>query len=149
MGVLANFPALLKSQHEAWTNSSEKLSAKIRREFALQIKLLQKNQKRDKGKSIRSETDNKGQKYYVILKDQKLWSWSDKDKNGLLIDISDTQSKAQTGQKSEEDIIDEVEQHKENCKPTVVSDSMFNPPSDINFQDLGQMFKNFGVTIKP
>jgi len=110
---------------------------------------LQKNQKRDKGKSIRSETDNKGQKYYVILKDQKLWSWSDKDKNGLLIDISDTQSKAQTGQKSEEDIIDEVEQHKENCKPTVVSDLMFNPPSDINFQDLGQMFKNFGVTIKP
>lgn len=102
-----------------------------------------------KGKSLRSETDTQGSKNYAILRDNKLWSWTDKDKNGLLIDLSDTQSKAASGQKSSDDIVNEVEKYKENCKQTVVSDSLFNPPSDIKFQDLGQMFKNFGATVKP
>lgn len=102
-----------------------------------------------KGKMLRSETDTQQGKSYAILKENKLWSWGSKDKNGLIIDLSDAQSKTQTGQKSDEDIINEVEQHKQNCKPAVVSDSLFNPPADINFQDLSQMFKNFGATIKP
>lgn len=102
-----------------------------------------------KGKLIKSETEDKGQKYYAIIKDKKLWSWNDKNKQGIVFDFSEIQSKSLPGQKSDEDIINEVEQHKQNCKPTVLSDSMFNPPSDINFQDLSQMFKNFGVTLKP
>lgn len=102
-----------------------------------------------KGKSLRSETDSQGSKIYAILKDNKLWSWSDKDKNGLLMDLTDTQNKEAAGQKSGDDIIGEVEKYKQNCKQTIVSDSMFNPPSDIKFQDLSQMFKNFGVTVKP
>jgi len=102
-----------------------------------------------KGKSLRSETDSQGSKIYAILKDNKLWSWSDKDKNGIIMDLTDTQNQATGGQKSGDDIIGEVEKYKQNCKQTVVSDSMFNPPSDIKFQDLSQMFKNFGATVKP
>lgn len=104
-----------------------------------------------KGKSLRSETDNQGSKIYAILKDNKLWTWSDKDKNGIIMDLTATQSQTnpQGGQKSGDDIVNEVEKYKQNCKQTVVSDSMFNPPSDINFQDLSQMFKNLGATVKP
>lgn len=102
-----------------------------------------------KGKSIRSESDNKGDKVYAILKDNKLWSWSDKEKTGIIMDLSATQNNAQAGQKTGDDVINEVEKYKENCKQTIVSDSMFNPPSDIKFQDLSEMMKNFGATVKP
>jgi len=102
-----------------------------------------------KGKSLRSETDTQGSKVYAILKDNKLWSWSSKDKNGIIMDLTDTQNQAAGGQKSSDDLVNEVEKYKENCKQTVVSDSLFNPPNNITFQDLSQLMKNFGATIKP
>lgn len=58
---------------------------------------------------LRSEADIQGSKTYAILKDNKLWSWSDKNKNGMIIDLTDTQSQATGGQKNSDDIIGEVE----------------------------------------
>jgi len=94
-----------------------------------------------KGKSLRSETDTQGKKIYVIIKEDKLWSWNDKEKNGLIIDLSERQIEAQSGQKNEEEIIKEVEEHKQNCRQTIISDSLFNPPTNIEFQDLSEMWK--------
>lgn len=102
-----------------------------------------------KGKMLRSESDTQNGKTYAILKDNKLWSWTDKDKNGIILDLSDTQNQAAGGQKTGDDIVNDVEKYKQNCKQTIVADSLFNPPTNIIFQNLSEMMKNFGATIKP
>jgi len=102
-----------------------------------------------KGKLIRSEADTPSGKSHTILKDNKMWFWTEKDKNGFVIDLSQFPKNAPVPQKSSEDIINEVEKFKQDCKQTTISDSMFNPPADIKFQDLSQMFEKFGVTVKP
>jgi len=104
-----------------------------------------------KGKNIRSETENKTGKAYAIVKDQKLWAWGDQSKQGVLMDLTkqNTQGQSANGQKSQEDIIKEVEQYKQNCQQVVVPDSQFNPPADIKFIDLSQMLNNLGGSVKP
>lgn len=99
-----------------------------------------------KGKAIYSETESKGQKNFSILKDDKLWSWTDKDKNGVYMDLSKTASdKTQPGgYKNTEQTVKELEEFKQNCSPTVVADSMFTPPTSIQFQDLGALMQKFG-----
>jgi hypothetical protein len=39
------------------------------------------------------------------------------------------------------DIVGSLENYKQNCKSSVVSDSMFEKPSNITFQDFSQLFK--------
>jgi len=102
-----------------------------------------------KGKLIRSEADTSNGKGHTILKDNKMWFWTEKDKNGFVIDLSRFPKSVPVPQKSSEDIINEVEKFKQDCKQTAIPDSMFNPPADIKFQDLSQMFENFGATVKP
>jgi len=102
-----------------------------------------------KGQSLRSETENKTGKAYAIVKDQKLWAWSSQNTQGILMDLT-KQNQTQTGgQKSQEDIVKEVEQYKQNCQQTVVADSLFSPPTDIKFLDLSQMMQNLGGSVKP
>ncbi|HNP89002.1 MAG: hypothetical protein BWY24_00173 [Microgenomates group bacterium ADurb.Bin219] len=102
-----------------------------------------------KGKMLRSETESQGNKNYAVLKDNKLWTWSDKEKSGLIIDLTDSQNTGAGNQNTGDQIIEDVEKYRERCQQTVVADSLFNPPADITFQDLSQMMKNFGVSVKP
>lgn len=98
-----------------------------------------------KGKSIYSESETKGIKNYTILKEEKLWAWSDKDKKGIYLDLSSAKEKPKVGDyKTQEEMVEELEAQKQNCQPAVVSDSLFNPPTTIQFQDLNQLFEKFG-----
>jgi len=104
-----------------------------------------------KGKSVRSDSEYQGTKTSVIIKDNQMWLWTNKDNQGMVLDVGESsQDQAgQTGTTNPDDVIEAIEKYKQNCRQTIVADSLFNPPGNIDFQDLSQMLKNFGVTTKP
>lgn len=104
-----------------------------------------------KGKSVRSDQEYQGTKTSVIIKDNKMWLWTSKDNQGMVLDLTESsQNQAgQSGTTNPDEVIEAIEKYKQNCRQTIVADSLFNPPTNINFQDLSQMLKNFGVTVGP
>ena len=77
----------------------------------------------------------------IILKGKKMYMWrgtegyvydipDEVDENGKTIDSESTQK---------EDLMKSLEAYKDACKPAVVSDSIFNPPSDVTFTDMSSM----------
>lgn len=87
----------------------------------------------------------------IILKGKKMYMWrgtegyvydipDEVDENGKTVDSQSTQK---------EDLMKSLEAYKDACKPAVVSDSIFNPPSDVTFSDVNSMMKqNTGDMMK-
>ncbi len=87
----------------------------------------------------------------IILKGKKMYMWrgtegyvydipDEVDENGKTVDSQSTQK---------EDLMKSLEAYKDACKPAVVSDSIFNPPSDVTFSDVSSMMKqNRGDMMK-
>lgn len=77
----------------------------------------------------------------MIVKDKKMYFWNENegyvmampDEEGM--DYDDSSMQANEGS----DFLKEIEQYKDNCKPAVVSDSLFTPPSDVAFTDMSKM----------
>jgi len=88
--------------------------------------------------------NNPSQSGSVIVRDKKMYMWTP-DKKGFMIEIPDvTDTPTQTGEKKktqEEQFLDELEKNKQYCKTAVVSDSLFTPPAEVNFQDYTQMMQ--------
>ena len=80
----------------------------------------------------------------VIYKENKMWSWSGNE--GITIDLSQKQlsenNQNQT-QMTEEDMVAQLEEQKQNCQIAIIEDSMFAPPKEVNFQDMTQILKQF------
>ena len=87
----------------------------------------------------------------VIFKDRKMYSWDNTTKKGVVFEIPEETENPQitpSGQRSADDnksesFLAEIEKYKDACKPAVVSDSLFTPPSDVEFQDFSSILKNF------
>jgi len=93
-----------------------------------------------KGNSIRIEGTWQGKKDTVaILKENKLWSWDNEKKEGMIVPLIADKDASGT---SSEDIIGNLEQQKQFCKVAVFPDSLFEPPSDIKFQDLSSFLQS-------
>lgn len=75
----------------------------------------------------------------VIVKDKKMYFWS--KESAFMMDLSSTEVTG-TPQNQENDLMAGLEKYKESCKPAVVSDDLFNIPSDVKFQDFSQMMKD-------
>lgn len=82
----------------------------------------------------------------VIMKDKKMYFWS--SQGGFMMEVPDEQPTP--GQQATEedklpstsaDLLKTLEQYKDSCKPAVVSDSIFTPPANIQFQDLSKMMQ--------
>lgn len=78
----------------------------------------------------------------IIVKGKKMYMWN--GKQGYVYDVPDDQEKAddkggsaQGSQK--DDLIKSLEQYKDACKVSVVSDSLFTPPTDVTFTDVMKM----------
>lgn len=98
-----------------------------------------------KGTAIRIDGSLEGKSNTgAIIKDNKLWSWDIGKKEGIIMSLQANKDK-QSGLNSEK-IISELEKEKRFCQTTIVSDSMFNPPTDVKFQDLSQMMQKFNVS---
>lgn len=93
----------------------------------------------------------------VIIKDKKMWFWNSAKKEGMMMEVPDVKSedlpKVTQPQSTEDnsadpsDIMASLEKFKDSCKPGVVSDSLFTPPSDVKFTDYSQMMKDMQKVI--
>jgi len=74
-----------------------------------------------------------------VVKDNKIYMWSDNTDQGVLIDFATIKpgeeyfKMDETTIKSTDDIINKVEEQKQNCVREIVSDSMFEVPANIKF----------------
>ncbi len=82
----------------------------------------------------------------AIMKDNKMWIWSTGNKQGMMLTLNTKSATGgvPTGNQSEQ-VLAEMEKYKNYCKTEVVSDSLFTPPTDVNFSDLQNLFKNAGI----
>jgi len=94
---------------------------------------------------------SKSDKTNIILKDSKLLSWEDGEKDGIIIafdantlfkDIPDSKNNSSVNSKGMGPSVDQdFNKFKESCKPAVISDDKFNPPKEVKFQDFQAMMK--------
>lgn len=96
-----------------------------------------------KGKDkIRSTVESKGRKNEVLFLNGKMYSWDDESKQGITMTIKDLPQPT-PGQKitveNPENYIEQMEKMKASCKQENFSESIFQPPTDIKFQDLDKL----------
>ncbi len=81
----------------------------------------------------------------VIMKDKKIYFWN--AQGGFMMTQPEVTPGASQGTKEEKtpasvgDVVSTLEKYKNECKPSVVSDSLFTPPSNVTFQDFSKAFQ--------
>lgn len=95
-----------------------------------------------KNKMIKTVTNMPNDINYNLVKDDKAYQWSDKDKKGIVMPIVSAQKQSGTGVEIEnpEKYIDDIMKYRPNCKETNLSDDIFIVPQDVQFQDMSQLF---------
>ena len=93
-----------------------------------------------KGKQMYGEIAQAGKTGYVIVKDNCMWSWNQSESQGVKMCFEEDfwempEENVQEGQAS---VPTEAEYR---CLPAMISDSQFNPPSGINFLDVGEIMQ--------
>lgn len=85
-----------------------------------------------RGKNFYVELAGGGKTGYLIMKDDCMWTWNKGETQGIKMCFEPTEG--------EESIWETESAPQENytCTPTVVADSLFNPPANINFMELGE-----------
>ncbi len=89
----------------------------------------------------------------IIMKDKKMYMWSDTSKTGFVYTLEEPKDvtpfptvkeekpEDKTGGNQEESVLETIEKYKDACKSEVVADSMFAVPTDVNFQDMSALQK--------
>lgn len=74
----------------------------------------------------------------MIVKDRKMYFWT--AQGGFMAQLPEgTDPKQEISQ--EQSMMESLEKYKSNCKPSVVADALFMPPTNVKFQDYTQMMK--------
>ena len=90
----------------------------------------------------------------MIMKDKKIYFWN-AQKQGFMMTLPDVTGapvptgSENKGQATQQDMMNTMEKYKQYCKPAVVADSVFTPPSDVTFTDYSKMMvppTNTGAT---
>lgn len=86
----------------------------------------------------------------VLYKDSMMWTWDNETKQGFMMDVPEgddyTQpmdegmSSPSTVNKSELEA--NIEKYKQHCKEESINDSVFEPPTDVVFQNMGDLMKS-------
>lgn len=103
-----------------------------------------------KGKNYRGKAQaEKGKIVEMIMKDNCMWNWDEDTKEGVKFCL-DTESEDSMWNFDEEDLenMDMPEGYEPpdmeyDCRPAIVTDSMFTPPTDVKFVDMQQMLDAF------
>jgi len=93
-----------------------------------------------KNKKYYGEITANGKLGYIILVDNCLWSWSKDETKGVKMCFEPKEGEDIWADFEKEQKTGEVNY---NCAPSVVNDSVFTPPSDVNFTDIDQMMQGF------
>ncbi len=91
-----------------------------------------------KGKNYYAEGLSNGKKVHVLMKDICMWSWNDGEDHGVKIcwDEEDMEG-------SMWDNPGQYGANEYNCVPTVINDSKFKEPGNVNFMDMNQMYGDY------
>lgn len=87
----------------------------------------------------------------AIMKDNKMWIWDDVKKTGMMLTLNKPTGTNPSGvpqQDQREKVLADMEKYKNYCKTEVVADSLFIPPTDVQFTDLQNIMQNAGQGIK-
>lgn len=80
----------------------------------------------------------------VIVKDKKIYFWN--SKGGFMMEMPEvtpgaSQPSTAGTQGEAGNVLDTMEKYKDSCKPAVVADNLFTPPSSVQFQDFSKMMQ--------
>ncbi len=89
----------------------------------------------------------------VIIKDQKMYFWN--SVGGFTMDVpnesptpgANAKATANPSGLSAAGMIASVEQYKDSCKPSVVSDDLFTPPANVKFQDFSKVMQQTAPAV--
>ncbi len=91
-----------------------------------------------KGNKVYGEITGQGKTGYVVMVDKCMWSWNKGETQGIKMCFEEN---VWEGEKGEGSVATEAEY---NCSPALVSDSQFNPPSNVKFLTIEEMMKGAG-----
>ena len=96
-----------------------------------------------KGQKFSSRTTVEGQVSNAISDGTWMYTWADGQAKGVKFNIADMKKNAQAGGQQSAPSMDDIASTANNvqCTPSAVSDSEFNPPSGVEFQDMGALLK--------
>lgn len=108
-----------------------------------------------------TESGDTEQPNNFIIKDKKMYMWSDVNKTGFAFSVPDSTSTTpyptakedntmfspeKSNSQDQESVLAEIEKYKDACKAETIADSMFSIPTDVKFQDMDalqeQMMEN-------
>ncbi len=80
-----------------------------------------------------------------------MYTW--KDGQGMMMKMEDVKRMSAAGgqpirPKTQEEIVANAESSNTKCETTSIDESMFTPPADIKFQDMGEMLKQAEAAMK-
>jgi len=108
-----------------------------------------------------TETGDEQQYGNILMKDKKMYMWSDKTKQGFTLAINEPENispvpkKMGEGKvqerKDQESVLAQIEKYKDACKVEVIADSYFTVPSGVQFQDMDAFQKQMmkGIPANP
>lgn len=81
-----------------------------------------------------------GDKNVSLYADNKVYQWSEKEKQGFFMTIDFAKQQPQTEIQEPEKYLDDiVTRYKPDCKRVNLADSLFVVPTDVKFQDMSQL----------
>lgn len=95
-----------------------------------------------KDSKIRTEVTQAGEKAYSIMADNCTYTWQENESQGFKVCFEPEE--VEEGEEGEEavtpeEMTAEMPEYEYNCEPTIVSDSMFDLPTGVNFLSMEQM----------
>ena len=96
-----------------------------------------------KDSKIRTEMTQAGEKTYSIMTDDCTYTWQEGETQGFKMcfepEEGEEVEEVEEGEAvTPEEIAAETPDYEYNCEPTIVPDSMFNPPTGVNFMSMEQ-----------
>jgi len=76
-------------------------------------------------------------KVHVLMKDICMWSWNDGEDHGVKICWDEEEEGSMW------DNPGQYGANEYNCVPTVINDSKFKEPGNVNFMDMNQMYGDY------
>ncbi len=81
----------------------------------------------------------------MIFKGDKFYVWTESPKQGFVMtvnpeDMDSTDENVETG--DIKGMMEAMEKYKDSCVPSLPSDSLFTPPTDVSFQDMSRMMED-------
>lgn len=89
----------------------------------------------------------------VLIKDKVMYMWDIKTKQGFIYNIPDSDDSGANSGVSEENIVSSdsylsmIDRYKDSCSVSVVEDSYFEVPSDVNFQDMSKLLEDMKKNV--